>query len=69
VATTSGRGYLLLGDAEGSIFQVDRTFQFASFEAYSQNVSHLLQLKEHNILISVGNDEEGGMVPLIKICT
>ncbi|CAL8108179.1 unnamed protein product [Calicophoron daubneyi] len=55
--TASGRGFLWLGDANGFIHRVDRTQQIVSFGAHSQYVSHAYQLKEHDLLVTVGTDE------------
>ncbi|EHB08795.1 Vacuolar protein sorting-associated protein 11-like protein [Heterocephalus glaber] len=50
----SGRGSLVFGDI------------LTGFQAYKLRVTHLYQLKQHNILASVGEDEEG-INPLVKI--
>eukprot|EP01132_Coremiostelium_polycephalum_P001153 gene1153-1462_t len=57
--TTSGRGSLIIGDAEGFINFVDREFRIASFQAYQQSVTYVHQLKERNFLSTVGHDEIG----------
>eukprot|EP01104_Vermistella_antarctica_P005197 TRINITY_DN1563_c0_g1_i1.p1 TRINITY_DN1563_c0_g1~~TRINITY_DN1563_c0_g1_i1.p1 ORF type:complete len:989 (-),score=293.81 TRINITY_DN1563_c0_g1_i1:110-3076(-) len=65
--TASGRGQLLLGDAEGYINVVDRDFTVTSFQAYERRVSFMQQLKQRNLLISVGEEDEDAIKPLIKI--
>eukprot|EP01137_Pigoraptor_chileana_P023996 Opistho-2@91225 len=65
-ASTSGRGFLVFGDTSGSIHLVDRTFAITSFKAYEIRVTHLLQAKQHGVLISVGEDEEG-INPVVKV--
>ncbi|KAM9221386.1 vacuolar protein sorting-associated protein 11 homolog isoform 1-T1 [Dugong dugon] len=62
----SGRGSLVFGDMEGQIWFLPRSLQLTSFQAYKLRVTHLYQLKQHNILASVGEDEEG-INPLVKI--
>ncbi|KAM9989103.1 hypothetical protein ACTFIY_005145 [Dictyostelium cf. discoideum] len=64
--TTSGRGSLIIGDAEGFINFVDREFGISSFQAYQQSVSLIYQLKERNFLSSVGHDDIGGAA-ILKI--
>lgn len=53
-ASASGRGQLIIGDAEGTLYFINRHLELTSFKAYELNVSHLYQLKQHNILVSVG---------------
>ena len=53
-ACASGRGQLILGDSEGTLYCINRHLELMSFKAYELNVSHLFQLKQHNILVSVG---------------
>eukprot|EP01135_Chromosphaera_perkinsii_P001580 Nk52_evm50s207 gene=Nk52_evmTU50s207 len=55
-ACTSGRGYIVVGDAEGMIHVVNRNGEASSFPAYDLCVTHLHQSKHHNIMISVGED-------------
>nr|XP_051693658.1 vacuolar protein sorting-associated protein 11 homolog isoform X2 [Oryctolagus cuniculus] len=62
----SGRGSLVFGDMEGQIWFLPRSLQLTGFQAYKLRVTHLYQLKQHNILASVGEDEEG-INPLVKI--
>ncbi|KAM3922693.1 vacuolar protein sorting-associated protein 11 homolog [Leptodactylus fuscus] len=69
----SGRGSLLFGDIlsvllhmTGQIWFLPRSLQLTSFQAYKLRVTHLHQLKQHNILVSVGEDEEG-VNPLVKV--
>ncbi|KAK2192568.1 hypothetical protein NP493_28g12051 [Ridgeia piscesae] len=61
-----GRGQLVLGDEEGSLYFVSRQLDVSSFHAYELCVTHLYQLKQHNILVTVGEDEPG-LNPLIKV--
>ncbi|XP_078235660.1 vacuolar protein sorting-associated protein 11 homolog isoform X2 [Pogona vitticeps] len=62
----SGRGSLVFGDMEGQIWFLPRSLELSSFQAYKLRVTHLYQLKQHNILASVGEDEEG-INPLVKV--
>lgn len=65
-AWASGRGTLLCGDAEGNLYVVDHTWTLTSFQAYGMRVSHLHQVKQANLVVSVGEDEEG-IAPLVKV--
>ncbi|XP_046759735.1 vacuolar protein sorting-associated protein 11 homolog isoform X3 [Gallus gallus] len=62
----SGRGSLVFGDMEGRIWFLPRSLQLSGFQAYKLRVTHLYQLKQHSILVSVGEDEEG-INPLVKV--
>uniref|UniRef100_A0A4W3J9W8 Vacuolar protein sorting-associated protein 11 homolog n=1 Tax=Callorhinchus milii TaxID=7868 RepID=A0A4W3J9W8_CALMI len=64
----SGRGSLVLGDILhiGNIWFLTRTLLVNSFQAYKLRVTHLYQLKQHSILVSVGADELG-INPLVKV--
>ncbi|XP_064424845.1 vacuolar protein sorting-associated protein 11 homolog [Latimeria chalumnae] len=62
----SGRGSLVLGDLQGHIWFLNRSLQLSSFQGYKQRVTHLYQLKQHSILVSVGEDENGTN-PLVKV--
>ncbi|KAH1175446.1 hypothetical protein KIL84_008320 [Mauremys mutica] len=65
----SGRGSLYLDyhlHMEGQIWFLSRSLQLSSFQAYKLRVTHLYQLKQHSILASVGEDEEG-INPLVKV--
>ncbi|XP_036279042.1 vacuolar protein sorting-associated protein 11 homolog isoform X2 [Pipistrellus kuhlii] len=62
----SGRGSLVFGDMEGQVWFLSRSLQLTGFQAYKLRVTHLYQLKQHNILASVGEDEQG-INPLVKI--
>uniref|UniRef100_A0A671S5V7 Vacuolar protein sorting-associated protein 11 homolog n=1 Tax=Sinocyclocheilus anshuiensis TaxID=1608454 RepID=A0A671S5V7_9TELE len=57
-ACDSGRGHI--------IWFLTRSLQPSSFQAYKLRVTHLYQLKQHNILVSVGQDEPG-INPLVKV--
>lgn len=50
---------------EGQIWFLSRSLQLTSFQAYKQRVTHLYQLKQHSILVSVGQDEHG-INPLVN---
>ncbi|KAA0704039.1 Vacuolar protein sorting-associated protein 11 -like protein [Triplophysa tibetana] len=51
---------------DGQIWFLTRSLQLSSFQAYKLRVTHLYQLKQHNILVSVGEDEQG-INPLVKV--
>ncbi|NXO81770.1 VPS11 protein, partial [Sitta europaea] len=67
----SGRGSLVFGDIlcgarRCQIWFLPRSLQLSSFQAYKLRVTHLYQLKQHSILVSIGEDEEG-INPLVKV--
>ncbi|XP_044312298.1 vacuolar protein sorting-associated protein 11 homolog isoform X2 [Varanus komodoensis] len=62
----SGRGSLVFGDIVGQIWFLPHSLELSSFQAYKLRVTHLYQLKQHSILASVGEDEEG-INPLVKV--
>ncbi|KAL7981664.1 hypothetical protein Chor_005752 [Crotalus horridus] len=81
VVCDSGRGSLVFGDIlpwlcsagrcrgahwEGQIWFLPRSLDLSSFQAYKLRVTHLFQLKQHSILVSVGEEEEG-INPLVKV--
>ncbi|MGH0129778.1 UNVERIFIED_CONTAM: hypothetical protein FKN15_059462 [Acipenser sinensis] len=51
---------------EGQIWFLTRSMQPTPFQAYKLRVTHLFQLKQHSILVSVGQDEQG-INPLVKV--
>lgn len=50
---------------EGQIWFLTRSMQPTPFQAYKLRVTHLFQLKQHSILVSVGQDEQG-INPLVS---
>ncbi|KAI9486356.1 MAG: hypothetical protein EXX96DRAFT_40397 [Benjaminiella poitrasii] len=51
----TGHGHIALSDSTGSIYIVDRSFKTQKFLAYDGGrVTHLKQLKQKNILVSIG---------------
>ncbi|XP_069106820.1 vacuolar protein sorting-associated protein 11 homolog isoform X1 [Argopecten irradians] len=65
-ACVSGHGQLIVGDHDGYLYLVSRQLKLSTFKAYEIRVSHLFQLRQHNLLVSVGEDEQG-VNPLIKV--
>ncbi|KAG0349145.1 hypothetical protein BG004_001569 [Podila humilis] len=64
--STSGRGHMVVADRSGLIHIVDKGFQVESFLAYeSGRVTHLKQLRQRNILVTVGEEENA--VQVIKL--
>lgn len=51
---------------DGKIWLLTRSLQLTSFQAYKLRVTHLYQLKQHSILVSVGQDEQG-INPLVSM--
>lgn len=50
---------------DGKIWLLTRSLQLTFFQAYKLRVTHLYQLKQHSILVSVGQDEHG-INPLVS---
>ena len=53
-ACTSGRGNLIIADFEGNIYFINRQLAQSTFKGYEIRVSHIHQMKQHNLLITVG---------------
>ena len=53
-ACVSGRGQLVVGDHEGYVYLVNKQLSLNMFKAYEIRVSHLHQMKQHNLLVSIG---------------
>ncbi|TPX36028.1 hypothetical protein SmJEL517_g01773 [Synchytrium microbalum] len=65
-SSTSGRGHLFFGDAAGSVYMVDHTMAVAySFQAYHKRVTHLKMLKQKNVLVTIGDEDNN--VPTLKV--
>uniref|UniRef100_A0A3Q2QIU7 Vacuolar protein sorting-associated protein 11 homolog n=1 Tax=Fundulus heteroclitus TaxID=8078 RepID=A0A3Q2QIU7_FUNHE len=56
----------IISHMDGQIWLLTRSLQLTSFQAYKLRVTHLFQLKQHSILVSVGQDEHG-INPLVKV--
>lgn len=65
-ASSSGHGFLILGDSDGSVHLVNRNFQITSFRAYDRNISVVEQAKQSSFLFTIGEDEVG-VNPIIKV--
>jgi hypothetical protein len=56
-ASSAGKGHIVVGDDQGFIHVltvINRQLEMMSFIAYDLGVTHLYQLKQHGILVSVG---------------
>ncbi|KAF9215053.1 hypothetical protein BGZ59_002417 [Podila verticillata] len=63
---TSGRGHMVVADRSGIVHIIDKGLQVESFLAYeSGRVTHIKQLRQRNILVTVG--EEDDEVQVIKL--
>lgn len=51
---------------DGKVWLMTRSLQLTPFQAYKLRVTHLYQLKQHSILVSVGQDEHG-INPLVSV--
>lgn len=65
-AVAAGRGQVALGSGSGVVSLLDRELRAVSFQAHEYAVTHLQQLLQRNVLVSVGNDDEA-VSPTIKI--
>lgn len=65
-ASASGRGQVTLGDSEGNLYFLDRNLELDGFKAFELRVTHIYQLKQHNIIFTIGQDE-AGINPVIKV--
>mmetsp|Transcript_31850 Transcript_31850/g.83140 ORF Transcript_31850/g.83140 Transcript_31850/m.83140 type:complete len:1035 (-) Transcript_31850:100-3204(-) len=57
VCTSAGRSQLLFGDGNGQVYSVTHNFEVAKFQAYKSRVTHLEQLKDANIVVAIGDDD------------
>lgn len=58
VCSTSGRGQMLVGADDGVVHVLDRSLKLTySFQAHSSSVHHIQQLKQRNMLVTLGEDE------------
>jgi hypothetical protein len=58
----------VVADGDGFLNIVERDFvSVSSFQAYERSVTLVQQLKDSPIVISVGDDEEGSIAPVLKI--
>lgn len=63
----TGRGYIILADSKGNVYIVDRSFKTQMFIAYDGGrVTHLKQLKQKNILVTVGEEDTISGIPVVK---
>ncbi|XP_064382449.1 vacuolar protein sorting-associated protein 11 homolog [Halichondria panicea] len=63
--SSCGRGQMILGDAQGEVHIMTSLRDMTSFNAYLLRVNFIYQLKQRNIFLTVGDDEE--FKTLIKI--
>ncbi|XP_065843977.1 vacuolar protein sorting-associated protein 11 homolog [Oscarella lobularis] len=58
----SGRGQMIFGDSDGLVYLLHRDLSVTSYRAYQCRVSHLVQLKQQNVIVSIGEDDERGHI-------
>ena len=67
ISTTSSLSTLIFVNSDGYLNIVERDFRsVTSFQAYERHVTHVYQLKQSNILVTIGDDEEA-ISPTIKV--
>ncbi|KAF9350881.1 hypothetical protein BGX34_000945 [Mortierella sp. NVP85] len=60
---TSGRGHMVVADRSGLVYIIDKGLHGEGFLAYkSGRVTHMKQLKQRNILVTVGEEENAEQV-------
>ncbi|KAG0213127.1 hypothetical protein BGX28_004953 [Mortierella sp. GBA30] len=60
---TSGRGHIVVADRSGLVHIIDKGMHVESFLAYdSGRVTHMKQLKQRNILVTVGEEDNAAQV-------
>lgn len=64
--SSSGRGYVLLGDTNGYVYIINRHLKVNSFRANQKYTSHVKQVPKLSIFITCGSDMPG-INPLIKL--
>ncbi|KAG0579723.1 hypothetical protein KC19_4G119500 [Ceratodon purpureus] len=58
VCSTSGRGHIVLGAEDAMLHVLDRGLKLSySFQAHSDRVAYIQQLKQRHVLMSLGEDE------------
>lgn len=58
VCSTSGRGQMLVGAEDGVVHVLDRSLKLTySFQAHTGSVYHMQQLKQRNMLVTLGEDK------------
>ena len=65
-AVSGGSGQIVFGDSTGHLHCLNNRYQLEKHPAFELCVTNLYQLKQHNVLVSAGKDEEGNS-PLIKV--
>ncbi|KAI8601539.1 hypothetical protein EDD21DRAFT_105583 [Dissophora ornata] len=62
---TSGRGHMVVADRFGLVHIIDKGLRDESFLAYdSGRVSHMKQLKQRNILVTVGEEDAAQVIKI-----
>ncbi|KAI8328773.1 hypothetical protein BC941DRAFT_444279 [Chlamydoabsidia padenii] len=65
---TAGRGHVVLADSAGYVYIVDKAFKAQTFLAYDGGrITHLKLLKQKNILITIGEENDTQHTPVIKV--
>lgn len=52
--SSAGRGQIVIGDQGGTVFVLDKQLNISGFRAYTESVTHLHQLRQHNLLFTIG---------------
>jgi hypothetical protein len=62
---TCGRGQMVLGDSQGSLHVLTSFSDILSTSAYLLRVSLVYQMRQRNVIITVGDDED--LMPIIRV--
>ncbi|KAI8878575.1 vacuolar protein sorting-associated protein 11 [Backusella circina FSU 941] len=63
----AGRGHVAVSDSTGNVYIADRSFKTQMFTAYDGGrVTHLKQMKQKNILVTIGEEDLVSGIPVVK---
>ncbi|KAF6017142.1 VPS11 [Bugula neritina] len=64
--STAGRGQILVGDRDGTVVILDKLLNMTAFRAHNISISHIHQLRQNTVLLTVGTDEDAEY-PQLKV--
>lgn len=53
-------------EATGMVYCLDRAYALSAFKAYTRSLTHVLMVKSHNLLYTVGTDDDAH-TPILKV--
>jgi hypothetical protein len=63
---SSGRGQIFLGDADGTVYLIDKQLVISSFRAYEFTLTHMIQVPQTTFLVTAGSDEPS-LNPIVRL--